>query len=203
MVLHGTGFDASGNALGNYGVDGSWTVSGSQYGSSAYVVMPGDPDWFPDWDQPPFGSPNNASNGWLGSSWINNNDQYNNGGPPPYTYSMSFDLTGFQLNNNLILSGKLGIDDGGYMCLNGNGFGAGYTWFWNAPYFSIDYSTHPTWFNPGINTITIIITVTDSHLEGVRFEGTVTGDPIPEPGTLVLLGCGPVGLLCYAWRKRR
>jgi len=26
---------------------------------------------------------------------------------------------------------------------------------------------------------------------------------IPEPGALVLLGCGLVGLLCYAWRKRR
>ena len=26
---------------------------------------------------------------------------------------------------------------------------------------------------------------------------------VPEPGTLVLLGCGLAGLLCYAWRKRR
>ena len=26
---------------------------------------------------------------------------------------------------------------------------------------------------------------------------------IPEPGTLALLGCGLLGLLCHAWRKRR
>ncbi len=26
---------------------------------------------------------------------------------------------------------------------------------------------------------------------------------VPEPGTLVLVGCGLAGLLCYAWRKRR
>jgi len=31
----------------------------------------------------------------------------------------------------------------------------------------------------------------------------IAGSYIPEPGTLVLLGCGLVGLLCYAWRKRR
>ncbi|MCD4728661.1 MAG: PEP-CTERM sorting domain-containing protein [Pirellulales bacterium] len=26
---------------------------------------------------------------------------------------------------------------------------------------------------------------------------------IPEPGTLVLLATGLIGLLCYAWRKRK
>ena len=45
MTLPGTGFDANGFALGNYGVDGNWTVSGAPYGSAAYVIEPGDPDW--------------------------------------------------------------------------------------------------------------------------------------------------------------
>jgi hypothetical protein len=27
--------------------------------------------------------------------------------------------------------------------------------------------------------------------------------PVPEPSAIMLLGSGMVGLLCYAWRKRR
>ena len=32
---------------------------------------------------------------------------------------------------------------------------------------------------------------------------TMTPAPTPEPGTLTLLGAGLLGLLAYAWRKRR
>ena len=31
----------------------------------------------------------------------------------------------------------------------------------------------------------------------------LTGSSVPEPGTIVLLGSAAVGLLAYAWRKRK
>jgi hypothetical protein len=39
----------------------------------------------------------------------------------------------------------------------------------------------------------------EGGLAFVTFEGV----PTPEPGTLALLGASLLGLLCYAWRKRR
>ena len=49
-------------------------------------------------------------------------------------------------------------------------------------------------------------------LQGVTFSSSgslvtgvfaISGDTVPEPGTVVLLAAGLAGLLCYAWRKRR
>jgi hypothetical protein len=39
----------------------------------------------------------------------------------------------------------------------------------------------------------------NGHSAGVE----VTITRVPEPGTLALLGCGLIGLLAYAWRKRK
>ncbi len=52
-----------------------------------------------------------------------------------------------------------------------------------------------------------IITVSAQNLVstggGIGGISIMAFDPIPEPGTLVLLATGLVGLLCYAWRKRK
>jgi hypothetical protein len=38
---------------------------------------------------------------------------------------------------------------------------------------------------------------------GVVLDYVSIGPAVPEPSSLVLLACGAIGLLCYAWRKRR
>ena len=35
------------------------------------------------------------------------------------------------------------------------------------------------------------------------FDNFTINGPVPEPSALVLLGTGLIGLLCYAWRKRK
>ncbi len=204
MTLPGTGFDANGNALGNFGVDANWTVSGAPYGSAAYVVTPGDPDW-PNENWPA----NTASNGWLGSSWINDNNEYGGGGSVlPYTYSMSFSLARFQLNNDLQISGFWAIDDTGTLGINGNtieiGTDYGFPNGFPLTAYSLSYAANPTWFNPGTNVITIEMTGSDNYMDGVRLQGAVTGDAATlEPSTLALLAASAVVLAAHRFRRRR
>ncbi len=43
----------------------------------------------------------------------------------------------------------------------------------------------------------------NSHPQGLDLSFSVTGTTVPEPGSLALLGVSALGLLAYAWRKRK
>jgi hypothetical protein len=49
----------------------------------------------------------------------------------------------------------------------------------------------------------IVIGVTDGGLEWGGFNGLQVMESVPEPCTLIMLATGLVGLLAYAWRKRK
>ncbi len=68
-------------------------------------------------------------------------------------------------------------------------------------YFPVDDGTHYGWI--GVvrqNTLEL-----DAFAWGYETEAGVpiAAGAVPEPGTLSLLACGLIGLLCYAWRKRK
>jgi PEP-CTERM motif len=184
-----TGLDAGGSLItADQGCDAHWVaVAGPATvcsGAAAQVVMPGDADW---------GGP-----GWVGngpnSDWITSNSTSNTNGSPLPTYEVRFYLAD---TTEAEITGSWTIDDAGDILLNGNLLAS----LGNGNWGSLHAVSASSGFVAGLNILSIRMTSSDNNIEGVRFEGSVTGDvTTPEPASLALLAGG---LLALAFRLRR
>ena len=186
-----TGLDASNNVLTSGGLsDAHWTVSELAGGFGApQSVFPGNADYFGGW----------VPNG-PGSDWVARKANVASNGPAPYTFSTTFDLTGVNLAT-VSLIGSWAIDDTGSLNLNGTQIGF-LTAGW-ATLTSFAVAPGSGLFVQGMNTLSITITDTDNYLEGVRLQGSVTTNAVPEPATVISTTIGGLIALGFGRRARR
>ena len=162
-----TGLNSSNTLISANGApDANWIV-GEQAGGTgaAEVVTSTGADFY---------------SGWIGdgpnSDWIARNANITNNGPAPYTFTRTFDLTGYNLAD-VAISGAWTVDDGGTLNLNGHQIASLGSGNWGMlDSFSVPAGS--PYLNQGLNTLTITITESDDYLEGVNLEGNVTATPV-------------------------
>jgi hypothetical protein len=140
---------------------------------------------------------------WLlngpNSDWIARDANSQNNGPAPYTFSTSFNLTGYDLAT-VSLAGSWAIDDGRTIDLNGRVLGSLNAGYWRSlTGFSASFGSGL--FVQGVNTLSITMTSNDLFLDAVGLDGSVSITPVPEPSSLILVSAGVAGLAIRHRRK--
>ena len=161
LPIYSTGLGSGGSgALSGGSPDPNWSVSNTNsccvYSGAATVLSAA--NLYSSW---------NADD--SNSQWISWSDTHT-GGPPGYTFTQTFDLTGYDPTTAAI-QGTLWVDDGAYLYLNGQPIAYADNTTWETtgtPGVQFSIGPGDPLFQPGLNTLSIVLTSSDSNYEGVR-----------------------------------
>jgi hypothetical protein len=161
LPIYSTGLGTGGaTQLAGGASDPNWSVNNPNsccvYSGPATVLSAG--NVYSSWPS------DTANSQWI--AWSDTND----GGPAGYTFRQTFDLSGFDPATAAI-QGTIWLDDGGYMYLNNEPvvYADNSTWSLSGqPGMPFSIGPHSSLFLPGTNTLTVVITNSDSNYEGIN-----------------------------------
>ncbi len=168
-----TGLDATGKLLATGAQpDAYWTVQEANGTTGpAQTVFPNNADWG-NW---PADGPT--------SDWIARDANAARQGTAPYTFTRTFDLTGYDLAT-VSLAGQWGVDDTGTLAVNGHMIDTE-TDGWNR-FTPFVVAGAGGFLNQGLNTLTMTITASDNNIDGVRLDALLT----TSAGLAAVVGSG-------------
>jgi hypothetical protein len=189
--LNNTGLGASGTLDTNYALTvtaGTTVISNTSPYITSASVWPVGSAWLQ----------NSASSKWV-TPTINQGDSFDAGSNGVYTYTLSFDLTGY-ISSTAMFTGRIASDNSVVVKLNSNNLGS------SSGFASWSSFSANSGFVSGWNTLEFVVTNSQQNggnPTGLRVEFLDSNvAPIPEPETYAML-LGGLALMGAVARRRK